>query len=64
MGRVASTFKQGDLRRAIAATLKAGVSVQRVEVGVKDGKIVVVAGKPLEPADTITDGRNDFGEVP
>jgi hypothetical protein len=41
------TFRQGDLTRAIKAVRAAGVPVAKVEVD-RDGKIIVVAGKPSE----------------
>jgi hypothetical protein len=40
-------FKQCDLVRAIKAVRKAGLEVSRVEVD-KDGKIVIISGKPDE----------------
>jgi len=39
------TFRQSDVTRAVKAVVAAGVEVARVEVD-KDGRIVVVAGKP------------------
>jgi hypothetical protein len=50
MARGPSTFKQQDLTRALRAAIAAGIMVQRVEID-KSGKIVLVAGKPQEPAD-------------
>jgi hypothetical protein len=47
MPRGACTFKQQDVTRALKATRAAGVEVQRVEID-KDGKIVLVTGKPAE----------------
>ena len=46
MSRGQQTFKQRDLTRAIKATVKAGVTVGRVEINA-DGKIVIV---PLNDA--------------
>ncbi len=46
MSRGPQSFKKRDVTRAVEAVMAAGVSVARVEVD-KDGKIVVVAGKPL-----------------
>lgn|GEM_PF-670982 len=40
-------FKQTDLRRAIRASQKAGLSIARVEID-RDGKIVVVIGKQTD----------------
>jgi hypothetical protein len=48
MSRGPATFKQRDLTAAVKALLAAGCEVARVEVG-KDGKIVVVTGKPEAP---------------
>jgi hypothetical protein len=45
MSRGSSTFKQTDVTKAVRAVVAAGVEVARVEVD-KDGRIVVIAGKP------------------
>jgi hypothetical protein len=45
MARRNLTFRQADVIRAIKAVVAAGVEVARVEID-KDGKIVIVAGKP------------------
>jgi hypothetical protein len=45
MARGRGTFKQQDVTRALRATVAAGIDVQRIEID-KDGKIVVVTGKP------------------
>ena len=47
MSRQPCTFRQTDVTRALRAAKAAGVDVQRFEID-KDGKIVVVAGKPGE----------------
>lgn len=47
MSRGPSTFRERDLVRALQGARKAGVEVARVEIG-RDGKIVIVAGKPAE----------------
>jgi hypothetical protein len=44
-----ATFKQGDVTRALRATVAAGIEIRRVEIGA-DGKIVVVTGAP-EPSE-------------
>jgi hypothetical protein len=49
MGRGPCTFRQKDVTRALKAARAAGVEVAKVEID-KDGKIVVVAGKPTEMA--------------
>jgi hypothetical protein len=40
-----NAFKQHDVTRMVKAVVAAGVNVTRVEMD-KDGKIVVIAGKP------------------
>jgi hypothetical protein len=47
MARGACSFRESDVRRAIRAARAAGIEIGRIEVD-KDGKIVVVAGKPAE----------------
>jgi len=48
----AATVTQTDIKRAVKAVLDAGVEVARVEVARvevdKDGRIVIIAGKPGE----------------
>ena len=55
-GRVA--FKERDLRRAMRAAQKSGMSVARVEID-REGRIILVPGKPGEaaPAD-----RNEWDD--
>jgi hypothetical protein len=43
--RQACTFTQSDVARAVKGVQQGGVEVRRVEID-KEGKIVVVAGKP------------------
>jgi hypothetical protein len=50
MARGPCTFKKRDVTRALRAAVAAGIEVQRIEID-REGKIVVVAGKPQEPAD-------------
>ncbi len=47
MARGPCTFRQHDVTRALRATVAAGIEVQRIEID-KDGKIIVVTGKPKE----------------
>ena len=49
MSRGPSTFRQQDAIRALRAAAAAGLDVERLEIS-KDGKIVVIAGKPKGPA--------------
>jgi hypothetical protein len=49
MARTPSTFRQTDVTRAVKAVVAAGVNIARVEID-KSGKIVIVSGKPQEPA--------------
>jgi hypothetical protein len=44
MSRGQQTFRQRDATKLIKATLKAGLTVERVE-GDKDGKIIIVTTK-------------------
>jgi hypothetical protein len=50
MARRPCSFRQGDVTRALRATVAAGIEVRRIEL-TKDGKIVVVTGEP-----DVTDG--------
>jgi hypothetical protein len=52
MGRGPCTFRKQDVTRAVQAVIAAGVEVQKVEID-REGKIVVVSGKP----DTPREGR-------
>ncbi|MET4847183.1 hypothetical protein [Bradyrhizobium japonicum] len=51
MSRGAQTFKQGDVTKALKGAVKAGLSVQRVEID-KDGKIILITGEMLPSAAT------------
>jgi hypothetical protein len=53
MARGPSTFRQQDATRAARAALAAGLEVRRIEIG-KDGKIVVVTGKPMATGESET----------
>ena len=50
MGRGPLAFKQSDVTRALKGTVKAGMEASRLEID-KDGKIVVIIGKPDAPHD-------------
>lgn len=45
MARGPCTFRQQVMKRALRATVAAGIEVRRIEIDT-DGKIVVVTGKP------------------
>ncbi len=61
MARGPCTFRQQNVTRALRATRAAGIEVQRVEID-KDGKIVVVAGKPTEPPREGEDECNEWDD--
>jgi hypothetical protein len=50
MARGPLTFRQRDLVRALKSARAAGLEVSKVEID-KDGKIVVIIGKPNAPSD-------------
>jgi hypothetical protein len=50
MARGRLTFRKRDLVRALNGTKAAGLEVSKVEID-KDGKIVVIIGKPDDPRD-------------
>jgi hypothetical protein len=45
MSRGQQSFKQSDVTKALKATVKAGVAVERIEID-KNGKIVIVQAAP------------------
>jgi len=62
MSRAQQTFKQGDLTRALKATVKAGIAVGRVEID-KNGKIVIVTVRPEDAANGETRGKNEWDGI-
>ena len=62
MSRGQQTFKQRDVTKALKATVKAGIAVERVEID-KDGKIVVVIGRPEDAATGEKPGKNEWDAV-
>jgi hypothetical protein len=61
MSRGRWTFKQQDATRAVRAAVAAGLEVQRIEIE-RDGRIIVVTGKPQEPAGPQTDLDRELAE--
>ena len=61
MSRAPQTFRQGDVTKALRATVKAGIAVKRVEID-KNGKIVVVASTPQD-ADGEKSEENEWDKV-
>lgn len=60
MSRGQQTFKQRDVTKALKATVKAGIAVARVEIGM-DGKIVVVTQQPAAtPQDDLDRELKEF----
>ncbi len=62
MSRGQQTFKQSDVTRALKATVKAGIAVERIEID-KDGKIVVVTVRPEDAANGEKPGKNEWDAV-
>jgi hypothetical protein len=62
MSRGQQTFKQGDVTKALKATAKAGIAVERLEID-KDGKIVIVAARPEGAANGEKPGKNEWDGV-
>jgi len=62
MSRAPSTFRQQDVTRALRAAVAAGIEVQRYEIG-KDGKIVVVTGKPVATGEQADKGTNEWDQA-
>jgi len=62
MSRGQHTFKQSDVTRALKATVKAGIAVERVEID-KNGKIVVVTVRPEDAANGEKSGKNEWDVV-
>jgi hypothetical protein len=61
MSRGQQTFRQSDVTKALRATVKAGIAVERVEID-KNGKIVVVTAKPQD-ADGEKSEQNEWDAV-
>jgi hypothetical protein len=61
MSRVAQTFRQSDVVRAVKALRAAGEAVARVEID-RDGKIVVIVGDPAKPTSSGPDEVDRYFE--
>jgi hypothetical protein len=62
MSRSQQTFKQSDVTKALKATVKAGIAVERVEIA-KDGKIVIVTARLERAANGEKSGKNEWDGV-
>ncbi len=62
MSRGQQTFKQSDVTKALKATVKAGITVGRVEID-KNGKIVIVTARPDDAASGEKPGKNEWDGV-
>ena len=62
MSRGQQVFKQRDVTKALKATVKAGIAVERVEID-KNGKIVIVTGRPEDAANGEKPGENEWDGV-
>ena len=62
MSRGQQTFRQSDVTKALKATVKAGIAVERVEID-KDGKIVVVTARPVDTKGVEKPEKNEWDGV-
>ena len=62
MSRGQQTFKQRDVTKAIKATVKAGLPVERVEID-KGGKIIIVTAKAEGAENEDNQERNEWDEA-
>ena len=62
MSRGQQTFKQRDVTKAIKATVKAGIPVERVEID-KNGKIVIVTAKAKDAVNENYPEKNEWDGV-
>jgi hypothetical protein len=63
MARGALLFRERELTRAVRAMAKAGQVVTRVEIG-RDGKMVIVVGKPQDAAGESATDPNEWDSGP
>ena len=62
MSRGQQTFRQSDLTKALKATVKAGIAVERIEIE-KHGRIVVVAARSPHAESGERPGKNEWDGV-
>jgi hypothetical protein len=62
MSRGQQTFRQRDVTKAIKATVKAGIVVERVEID-KDGKIIIVTAKAEDAMNGDNPEKNEWDGV-
>ncbi len=62
MSRGQQTFKQGDVTKALKATVKAGIAVKRVEIE-KSGKIVIVTTRTEDAENGEKPEKNEWDKV-
>ena len=55
-------FRQSDLTRALKGARAAGIGISRFEID-KDGKIIVVIGKPTEAPEPNSTECNEWDDV-
>ena len=60
MARGSCTFRQRDVTKAVKAVAAAGVEIARVEID-RNGKIIVIMGKPAETTEDAE--RNEWDDV-
>jgi hypothetical protein len=58
---VRARFTQADVTRAYRGAVKAGMSVQRIEISLATGNIMIIAGPPLPAA--MSGEPNEWDEV-
>ena len=62
MSRGQQIFKQSDVTKALKATVKAGITVGRVEID-KNGKIIIITARPDDAANGDNTGKNEWDEA-